>query len=250
MVSLCAPGYHQDVDGLEIHNTIQPSYQISIRLFAYLSCYITEFPGRAFRGKSCWIGSSKNPKTKEAMRNVRSFFLTTCLCAILISGCDYPVVPVSQVDSAYTTRRFKFEAVVLRDNIYSGNCVEIKEDDTRSLLGLYCVETACNLTSEVRLKLNHAETRAAEHSEVEGTFAITVDSQNNLCGTYYGSGVRTDSLYEASCIMTTSMSRGIFYTEKTLLKLHIEGVFEQGNPKPVAYKVVISGHFRIPKVIN
>ena len=175
--------------------------------------------------------------------------LLTYAYAVLVSCCDYPVVPITHVDNSYrhTSRCFNFEAMVPNDNSDPGNYdAELKKDAMSSHFSLFCMEASCNLTPLVMLELNHIETGDPERPDVEGSLLISADSENYLYGTYYGSGKRTENLYEFSCWITTGLAEGIFYTEKTQLNLSIKGISELEKPELIACEVVIDGYLRKP----
>lgn len=178
------------------------------------------------------------------------YLFSACACAALLACSDTEesrIIP----DYNYTNKLFRFEATVPtnEDNL-AGYLVETGKDGLGRHLNIYVAKACCNMAPEVMLELNHLESGDLANPNVEGTFVITADSDNSLYGTYSGTGVRSDCQCAIMCDMTTILGRGIFCTEKTHLNLDIKGVFEQGNPEPVAYRVNISGYLRIPKAGN
>ena len=184
------------------------------------------------------------------MKTVRSYLFTVCACAALFACSDTEesgIIP----DYNYTNKLFRFEATVpTGEDELEGFLVETEDDGQGRYLNIYIDKACCSIAPEVMLELNHIESGDMLNPNVEGTLLITADSENSLYGTYSGTGVRTDCQCVLSCDMTTTLGRGIFCTEKTHLNLDIKGVFEQGNPEPVAYRVNIVGYLRIPKAGN
>jgi hypothetical protein len=184
------------------------------------------------------------------MKKVRIYLLTVCACAALFA-CNKPEPLEIIPDYNFTNKLFQFEATVpTQDDESVGFLVESGNDGLGRLLNIYVDKACCNMAPEVMLELNHVESGDMVNPDVEGTLVITADSDNCLYATYSGTGVRTDCQCALSCDMTTILGRGIFCTEKTNLNLDIKGVFEEGNPEPVAYKVNIVGYLRIPKAGN
>jgi hypothetical protein len=186
------------------------------------------------------------PKNSKAVKKNFHSLLLASLCSVLLSSCDYPVVPITPNFNS-NIRTFKLKALVQNDNddTTPDNFIKLEEDGMYNYFNLFCAEACCNLIPTVVLELQHNETGYLGNLQIEGNLQIVANRGSTLYGDYVGSGVRGDGQIKFNCQVTVVLSTGKFTAVNKNLSLSIEGLFTEQNQECIAYQILISGQFEI-----